>query len=81
MNLLRHGTGDGGEYLDRLRVLEREALEDAPDDRAGLERLGLPCVSAERAHARRHVALFREGGVVRLDQRPQRGRFLRERDE
>ena len=81
MNLLRHGAGDRGEYVDRLGVLEREALEDAADDRAGLDRFGLPRVSAERAHARRHVPLIRERGVVRLDQRPQHGRFLRKRNE
>ena len=38
-------------------------------------------MNAERAHTRGHVTWFAERGVVRFDERPQRGRLLRERDE
>ena len=74
-------AGDGREQVDRLRVLQRETLEDAAHDRARLDRLRLACVRAERAHPRRHVAGIGEGGVVGIDERLQRGRVLRERDE
>ena len=69
-----------GEHVDRLRVLQREALEDAAHDRAGLDGLRLAGVRAERAHPRRHVAGSANGGVVRLDEataaaaRPSRAR-------
>jgi hypothetical protein len=62
-------------------MLEREALEDAPHDGAGLRRLELAGVRAEGAHARRHVAGLGEGRVVRLDEGAERSRLLRQRDE
>ena len=63
-------------------VLQREALEDAADDRAGLVRLGL----AGRARRTRAIRAGMSPGVanarvVRVDERPQRRRVLRERDE
>ena len=69
------------EQVDGLRVLESETLEDAPDDRAGIGRLGLVRARAEAAHARRHVARLRERRVVRLDQRTQGRRRLGQRNQ
>ena len=51
------------EQVDRLGVLEREALEDAADDRAGVRRARAgPCARRTRAIARRHVAGLGEDG-------------------
>src|SRR5205823_3873820 len=76
VDLARRGTRNGCEQLDRLRVLEREALEDAADDGARLIGFGLAGIGAERADARRHLARLDEGRIVRLDEASERSRLL-----
>ena len=81
MDLTRRDAGDGCKHFDDLRVLQRETLEDAAHDRAGIDRLRLSRVRAERAHPRRHVARGVKSGVVGVDEGLKRGRVLRERNK
>src|SRR6266545_2603652 len=78
VDLTRLDPADGGEHVDRLRLLERKALEDAAHDRAGIGGLRLAGMCTELAHARGHVARLREGRLVWLDEAAESRRGLRE---
>src|SRR5205814_9234131 len=74
-------AGDPPEYVDRLRVLESEALEDAADRLAHPHRRGLAGGAAELVDAAGHVAGLEERLRVRIYQRPEGGRAARELDQ
>src|SRR6266540_2089757 len=81
VDLRRDLARRGAEQLDRLPVLEREALEHAADDLARLLRRLLARARAGLADPPRHVPGRQEDGVIRVHERAPRGRRLGERDQ
>ena len=74
-------AGDRRKRLDRLGVLQRQALEDAARGRACVGRRRLARRGAIRPDSRGHVPWLGERGVVWVEERGERGCVPRQRDE
>ena len=74
-------SGDAAEHIDRVGVLQREALEHAAHGLADTRRRRLLRLVAERADPSRHVAGLEEDVGVRIDERAQRRSRPGEGDE
>src|SRR5262249_33006732 len=81
MDRLELAAGDAPETVDGLRMLQREALEDAADDGTVVGGHRLPRPFAGLDDAGRYVAGLGEGRIVGIDERAQRLGQLREPNE
>src|SRR4029077_18049494 len=72
---------NAGKQVDRVAVLESEALDDAPDDRARAIWLRLPRAQTDLTDALGHGARLHEARVIRVYQGDVRGGVLRETHE
>ena len=81
VHLRRCRTRRGLQQLDRLPVLQHEALEDAADDRAVVLRYLLPGRRTEVPDAGRYVAGGEKHRIVGIDERTKRPRLLGQRHQ